>query len=402
MHVAYVALDAQGQEVRGGLEASDPNAAAAALRGQGLFPVELSEARSTAAAPAAPPLSGRRGLVRGADVILFCRQLALMLRTGISLLGALDTLSQRLGKRSLQASARRLSSAVQTGASLSEALANEARIFPPLVTQLVKTAEATGQLDESFDRAADYLERRAALQAQLISSLIYPAVVVVVSIGVFWFLTARVVPKFAAFLAGREVALPWSTRLLLDISDWISRYGGWVGMGVGLGALGLYGAWRTARGRLVLDRAILSLPPVGGVLRVAGQLHLARTLGLLLRSGLPLLDSLRILEGSFPNQTYARVVADAQDGVVRGAALSDSLGSPVVSPLCRQVVAVGEQTGALDEVLTELSEFYDQQLQRKIQTLATLVEPVLLLLIGGMVGLIYLSFFQAVMQLVAR
>jgi type IV pilus assembly protein PilC len=401
MQIAYVALDERGHEVRGGLEAADPAGAAAKLRGQGLFPVELAEARD-AAPSAGAPADGGFAWVRAADVVMFCNQMALMLRTGITLLEALRALAVRQGKAPLRAAARRLSEAVQAGAPLSRALEAEGQVFPPLVAQLVSTAESTGQLDLAFDRAAHYLDRRAALRAQLVSSLIYPAVVVLVSAAVFWFLTTKVVPKFAAFLAGRSVALPWSTQLLLQISDFLSRYGVALALGAaGVAAVGLLG-YRTARGRRAFDRVVLSLPPVGGILRTAAMLHLSRTLGLLLRSGLPLLESLRVLEGSFPNRTYAAVVAEAREAVVRGALISEGFDAPVVSPLCRQVMAVGEQTGALDEVLEELGAFYDRQLQQRIKTLATLVEPALLLVIGGMVGLIYLSFFQAVLQLVAR
>jgi len=404
VNVAYVALDETGREVTGGLEAADLPGAAAALRGRGLFPVELSEGAAAAAPPARSARRGSRlpGVVRARDLALLCDQLALMLRTGLTLLQALDVLGEQLEKARLRRAMRRVSERVQGGAAFSDALDAEGRLFPALVVQLVRTAEATGELDQAFARAADWIERRASLRLQILTSLTYPAIVVLVCCGVFWFLAAHVVPKLARFLAGRGVALPWTTQLLLDVSEAIRSHGLAIGLGLAVLAAGLLAAYRTPGGRLRLDRAALRLPVVGGVLRAAAMAHLSRTLGLLLRSGLPLLDSLRLLAPTFANRSHRAALEEAHERVLRGASLRDGLAGPGVTPLARQVVGVGEQTGALDEVLLELADHYDGRLAAAIKTLSSLIEPALLLVVGGMVGFVYLSFFQAVFQLVAR
>ncbi|MCO5172215.1 MAG: type II secretion system F family protein [Planctomycetes bacterium] len=401
MRVAYVALDEHGREVKGGLDAPDLPQAAATLRGQGLFPLELGEA-STARAAAPTGAGWRPSFVRTSDLVLFLSELGLMLRTGLSLLQALETLSQVLGSTALRRCAGRLSTAVQSGRTLSSALEDERRLFPPVVVHLVRMAEATGELDQAFARAAEYLERRAALRNQVISSLLYPAVVILVSAGVFWFLTTNVVPKFARFLERRQGALPWTTQLLMDISGWIQAWGPTLLVGLAGALLALLAARATARGRAALDRAVLSIPLVGLVARTAAMSHLGRTLGLLLRSGLPLHESLTILAGSFQNTSYQAHVAAARERVVRGASLAESLRGPLVSPLCTQVVGVGESTGALDEVLDELGTFYDRRLQALLRTFSSLIEPAILLVVGGMVGFVYLSFFQAIFRLAAR
>lgn len=408
MQVAYVALDEQGREVQGGIEAADVASAAAALRGQGLFPVELGAARAARAAstPGAPSTSGARSwlpsFVRTADVVLFLSELGLMLRTGLTLLQSLDTLGEVLESRALRACAGRLSSAVQLGRTLSSALEDERAIFPPVVAHLVRMAEATGELDQAFARASEYLERRAALRAQVISSLLYPAIVIVVSAGVFWFLTTRIVPKFAKFLERRQGALPWTTQLLMDISGWVQAWGPTAMLVLALAALALLVARRTPAGRAAIDRTLLRIPLLGGVTRTAAMAHLGRTLGLLLQSGLPLHESLTILGASFDNVSYREHVARARERVVQGTSLARSLQGPLVTPLCTQVIGVGETSGALDEVLGELGTFYDRRLQARLRTLSALVEPAILLLVGGMVGFVYMSFFQAIFRLAAR
>ena len=397
--IAYLALDDAGREVRGGIEAADRPGAAALLRGRGLFPLELREdAPRAAAGPAAGGWS-LPALVTSGDLALFLSQMALMLRTGLTILQSLETLARRGSRRALRQAAARLSRAVQAGSPLSAALAQE-RLFPPLVHHLVRTAEATGELEQAFTRSAEFIERRAALRFQLITTLIYPSIVVLLASGVFVFLTTSVVPKMARFFAGRGRSLPWSTQKLMDLSELMQRHGltllGVLGALVGSALL----AYRTERGRYLLDRASLRVPGLALLLRTAAMAHLGRTLSLLLRSGLPLLESLRVLSGSFAHRAYRALISRCAERVIQGETLAGSLAQDgAVTPLCLQVVAVGEQSGSLDQVLGELGEFYEQRLQRLLSIASSLVEPAILIALGGMVGFVYISFFQAVFQL---
>lgn len=406
MEFGYDALDAQGRQVAGTLEAPDEGSAAATLRARGLFPTALRPGAARSATPATATGARRRGLlprpVKSSDVSLLLAQLALMLRSGLTLLHALDTLSREASLPALGACCGRLAAAVQAGRPLSQALEAEQRLLPPLVARLVKTAEATGELDQAFDRAAEFIDRRAALRAQLVTSLTYPAIVVLAATGVFWFLTTQVVPKFASFLAQRRVALPWTTQRLMDLSGFLTSYGPALLWALaGLVAV-LAAAWRTEGGRRALERCALAIPGVGGVLEAAAMVHITRTLGLLLKSGLPLLEALQTLSSSASLRCYGDVLARARERVVAGATLAASLQDRLIPPLGLQVVAVGEETGALEEVVRELSEFYDRRLQQLVRTLSSLVEPALLVVVGGMVGFVYLSFFQAVFRVAAR
>lgn len=399
MRIDYLAIDERGAQVKGGLEATDTAGAAAQLRAQGLFPLELTPGRggALAAAPGWLP-----AYVRSADVVLFLSQLALMLRTGLTLLQALETLERSSSRAGLRRVAQRLSQTVSGGRPLSAGLEVERALFPPIAVQLVRTAEATGELADALDQSAEYLERRAALQMQLMTSMTYPALVLLIGGATFWFLTTKVLPKFAAFLAARGGTLPTSTQLLLDVSAFMQAWGGGVLAALALSVAALLVLRRTTRGRLATDRVGLSLPIVGALLRSAAQAHLGRTLGVLLRSGLPLVESLRLVSESYSNRCYGDLVLRARERVVQGMPLASSLEHAVVSAMTTQVVAVGEQTGALDDVLLQLGEFFDRRLQAHVRTLSALVEPAIIVVVGGMVGFVYLSFFQALFSLVGR
>jgi type II secretory pathway component PulF len=398
--VTYQALDGAGRRVSGDVEARDEAEAAATLRQRGLFPVELRVGRGAkASAPSAPRAWG---IVSSADRVLFLQQIALMLRTGLTLLRTLETVTQQGSKPALRAAAQRLSNCVRSGQPLSDALEEEGALFPPLVAQLVRTAEATGELGRAFSAAAEHLERRATLKFQVLSALTYPAVVMLVAGGVFWFLALKIVPKLARFVAGRGGTLPATTQALLDVSAFLRTYGGPLALGAAALAACVLSAYRTRGGRRALDRGALAVPVLGGVLEAAALGHLTRTLSLLLSSGLPLLQALEVLRHTMGNQTYVDGLEAAAEEVVRGASLADALDQPGVSPLTRQVVATGEEAGSLDVALDELARYYEQRLSQRLTTMARLVEPAILLVVGGMVGFVYLSFFQAVFQLAAR
>ena len=403
MEFEYQALSFDGERSVGVIEAPDEAAAAASLRGRGLFPTRLLPGGGAAAPARTEAKPGRSwpGLVRSADVAMFLSQLGLMLRSGLTLLYALEAMSREASKPALRACAQRVGAAVQAGRPLSEALAAE-RLLPAELPRLVQTAEATGALDQAFERCATLVERRAELRLQLMTSLAYPFVVVVATCGVFVFLTTKVVPKFAALLARRRVSLPWTTQKLMDVSEFLIAHGPAIGAWAIALVVLLAAAWHTARGRRAIERAALSTPVVGKLLQASALSSIARTLGLLLQSGLPLLQSLQAVRGTTSFATYQDVMDRAHERVTRGSALAPSLDDPLIPAVSRQVVAVGEETGALDEVVSGLGEFYERRVQQLVRTLSSLVEPVLLIVIGGMVGFVYLSFFQAVFRVAAR
>lgn len=407
----YTALDGQGNEVRGSLDAADPRAAAAALRDRTLFPMQidaLAPGSKTAGLQETVTESSRVRLfawllpITSRDLVLFLRQLGLMLRTGLTLLQGLEVCRDQTNKPRLARVIDRVAVDVQAGVSLSDALAAWPRYFPVFVVKLIESAEASGELDTTLERAAVHLERRAELRARLISSLIYPAVVVLTSIAVAAFLVLKVIPQFAKFFQRRGAQLPWATQMLVDISGWLLRYGPYLLTGLLLLAGVLTVAYLTRRGRLAIHRGLLTIPVIGGLLAAGAMAQFSQTLSVLLSSGLPLLASLKITADVIGNLAISGKVRTAADDILRGQDLSRSLRGPVIPGIVTQVVAVGEQTGALHQVLDELGRYYDELLQAKIRRMSALIEPVMILILGGMVGFVYFAFFQAVVQLASN
>jgi type IV pilus assembly protein PilC len=399
MAFAYTALDARtGREVKKVIEAPSAAEAALALRRQELFPIQLEAMTVAVKAPARLSL----GFTRRRDVVIFFRQLALMLRAGLTLLQALDVAREQCPRPGLARAIGRARTAVESGRSFAEALLAERRIFPEVASRLVAAAEASGELDLTLDRVALHLERGLELRSSLIASLIYPAIVLLVASGVVLFLVTRVIPIFARFLERRHVPLPAATRFLLDASAVIREHGLLLALsGIGL-TLGFVFLRTTPRGKRALDRALLSVPLVGGVLRAAVMAQVGETFATLLRGGVTLVEALRLLSKVVLNSAVASQLEAAAEGVLGGSDLAAGLRHATIPPLVPQVVAVGERTGALEDVLEEVGRFYDAELRARLKQLTTLFEPMVIALVGGLVGFVYFAFFQALLQLASR
>jgi len=392
-HFRYDALNPDGTRTGGVLEASDSRAAALDLRARGVCVLRLREARQTHA---------RVRALRARDESLFFRELAIMTRSGVTLLDALESCARRSINRRVAALAASLAERIRTGRSLSAAMAESGRVFDPVFVRLVESAEASGELDPILDRIADTVEQREELRRTLVTSLAYPCVVFVVAIAVAVLLVVGVVPKFADFFGRQGIALPPATRLLMDISAFARTYG-WHMLAITfLGAAAFARMYGNTRGRRAIDRTLLRVPLLGGTLRASTYAQFSWVLGTLLQSGVGLIDSLRITAATLGNRAVAQRVEAAAEGVLRGRSLSDGLTCPLVPSVVVGLVATGEQSGALPRVLSELGRHFRRDLRLRVRRLAALVEPALILLVGGMVALVYMAFFQAVLQLAQR
>ena len=401
--LAYVALDASGTEQRGRVDARDVADARAQLRRQGLRLLRLDESGAAGGDWRARIRAGlalpRRWLpVRDRDRVQFYRQIRLMLRSGYTIHEALTTCAALARREALSASLRRCAQRIEDGASLSAAFAAEPRHFPRLAVKLVEAGEASGDLDRVFERLAQDTERRMDLRRQVIAALVYPSIVILAAIAVVGFLVLYVVPRFAGFLQGRGRAIPWAAQTLMDIADGFGRWGAPLAL-VLLCALGAALTLRlmVPRVRLALDRFILRVPPIGGALASAGMAQSAWTFGMLIRSRLTVLEALRVCAGIVRNRAYEFAFLSAADAVLAGRSLERGLADPSLPLLFRQMAAVGEKSGALDEVMEQLGEYYQKDLDARVKLLSSLIEPAMTLLIGGVVGFVYYAFFQAML-----
>jgi type IV pilus assembly protein PilC len=330
-------------------------------------------------------------------VFLF-RELALMTRSGVTLLKALEVCGSRRAEGPAASLADRLGERIRAGKSLSQAMAAEPRLLG-LAIRLVESGEATGDLAAVLDRIADVIERRATLRRNLLTSLAYPTIVLVVAIAVGTFLVVGIVPKFVTFFMQRGTALPWTTQTLLDTSVWVRENGLYVlAAAVVLAGAGVF-AHATRRGRLALHRTALSVPIVGRLWQVASFAQISWTLGELLKSGVGLLESIRITAASVGNRALGEHLGGTADRILGGEPLSKGLEHALVPPVVPSLVAAGEASGAMTEVLSELARFYHRDLELRIRRMSSLIEPALILVVGSMVGFVYLAFFQALMQM---
>lgn len=380
------------------MEAASPAAVAGDLRNRGWVVVEVrsEEAREASSGIRLVSLNPANWLpVRSSDVEVSARQIAVMLRSGLTLLNALQTVSEQAPRPAMGRIWQDVARRIQEGAGLADAMAEHPQ-FSQIVVQLVRVGEQTGHLEAVLTRAADTLEGRRLLRSQLLTALTYPTIVFVAAIGVTIFMMVSVIPKLQTFLAALGRRLPPMTQLLIDVTDFVNAH--LVHAGIGLTVL--IATVITLRswppGRLQMDRYLLRVPVIGKLLRLTGTVLLARGLSTLIRSGVTLLEGLRTVERLLSNRYLALRVAEARDAVMQGGALAETLETKgSFMPMLAGMVAVGESAGTLDEVLEEVARFYEDQLQRAIRQLAALVEPAIIVVVGGIVGFVYISFFMA-------
>jgi type IV pilus assembly protein PilC len=388
---AWVARDEHGRTQRGRRDAVSEREVASALRADGLLPVEVRGA-------AALPFWRRPIHLFGPSPIeleMQLRQLGFMLRTGLSLLAALRVCAEQ-GSSPAARVWNRVADSIRAGSTLHEAMAAH-RCFARLTTSLVEVGERSGNLDLVLTRAAEAMARRRQARTQVVTALAYPALVVVLAVATVSFMMISVVPKLGKFLAALGRRLPPVTQLLVDIADAVHVHlltGSLVLLGL-VAVLAV--AWSTRPGRLRLERVLLAIPVVGRILRLSAVSTFAHNGALLLASGVRLTAALAVLQPLFALHLVRVRLGRARERVVQGSPLAQSLdGEKVFTPLVHSMVAVGETSGALDEVLTGVAQHHDEVLRELIRRLGTLVEPVILVVIGSVVGFIYFAFFMAI------
>ncbi|MBN1405182.1 MAG: type II secretion system F family protein [Candidatus Omnitrophica bacterium] len=334
------------------------------------------------------------------DLAIFSRQLATMVEAGIPVVGSLDALAQQMDNRSLQNIVARVRNDVETGLSFSQALAKHPQTFSALYINMVKAGESSGLLDEILNRLALYLEKINSLQRKVKSSLVYPAVVVIIAIAITIFLLVKVVPTFKGIFDLLGGALPMPTMVLLAISDFLRRY-------FFLGVIGfimlsfLFVRYiKTERGRLMFDAFLLKMPILGPLFRKFSIAKFSRTLSTLVRSGVPILVSFDIVGKTCGNKVLERAIEQAAKAIKDGKSISEPLGeSKVLPPMAVRMISVGEQTGELEKMLSKIADFYDEQVDAMVSALTSMIEPIVILFLGGIIGGIVLAIFLPIFKI---
>ncbi|RJQ39996.1 MAG: type II secretion system F family protein [Nitrospiraceae bacterium] len=385
---SYKVRNQIGEIINGVVDAPNTDAAAEQLFSKGYTPIKIEAGKEVKA-------SGESGLqffdrVKDEDLIVFSRQLATLVSSGISFIRSLDTLSEQTRSRKLRGIIEEVRKEVERGSSFSDALAKFPKVFSPLYISMVKVGEEAGVLDDILHRLASLLEHDATTRARVKAATRYPILVIVSMVIAFLVLTTFVVPKFASLYQSAKVELPFPTRVLIFLNKAIREYWPLLIASVAGVIFAFRGYVRTPSGRWNFDKFKLKVPIIGTVVEKTVMSRFARIFSTLYRSGIPMLHALDIVAGTLGNIIIARAVDVIKESVREGKGLAAPMaGTMVFPPMVTQMVAVGEETGALDDMLTKVADYYDLEVEYAIKNLSTTLEPVLMVFLAG--GVLFLA-----------
>ena len=391
----YSAFDAQGKKQRGVVEALSQKAASHKLRGQGLFPTKLT-ASHNAVGPAQRTFFRK---VSAVQLGVATRQLATMLTAGMPLDEALVMVAEQQTRETLGSVLTRVRDDVLQGSALHMALQAHPKIFPPLYTNMVRVGEESGTLDKVLLQLAEFTDEQARFNSQLKAALTYPILMFFVGSGVLLFLMAFVVPKITRMLEDLDQALPLPTLLLISFSRFLSTYW-WLLLLIGAGIAFLVRRFSsTAKGRYWFDQKKYRLPLLGPLALHSATARFSRTTATLLHSGVPLLTALEIVQNLLGNSYLQQALEVVREKVTEGAGLSEPLYDAGVFPeMLPQMSAVGERSGDLEGMLFKVAEIYEHQVQTRLNGLMALLEPLMILFMGTVVGFIVLAILLPIFQ----
>ena len=416
----FIAMDAGGKEVRGSVEASSQAQAIAQIRAQNLFPTAIGQASGGGqAAPAAKPAASKgkgkgmkmeiklpaflRPKVKQKELTTFTRQLATLMDAGLPLLRSLRVLERQAVNPTLKDSLHGMGEAVESGNSFSETLANYPKIFDNLFVNMVKAGEAGGVTEIVLTRLSEFMEKSAKIKNKVKSAMIYPSVILCAAIGITVFLLLTVIPKFEEIftdlLAGKS--LPKITQIVIAFSNVIKNYFLYVAVGV-VAFVVLVKIWaNTKGGRLVMDKIAVSLPVFGTLTRRTCISRLTRTLGTLLSSGVPMLQALGIVRDTSGNAVYYNALQVVHDGVKEGENMSGLMEqTKAFPPMVVSMVDVGEETGAIADMLTRIADTYEDEVDNAVAGLTSIIEPMMIIFLAVIVGAIVIAMFLPLVSIV--
>lgn len=393
----YTGRDPAGARVTGALDAGSLDAAVDQLFEQGITPLDVSE-RAVATAGLRRRL--RLDRPRREDIILFTRQMYTLTRSGVPLIRGLTRLAESTRNPVLAAAIGEIIDDLEAGRELSGALARHPRLFSPLYVSMVRVGESSGRMEEAFQRVFEYLESEKGTVDRVKAAVRYPALVVIAIVVAVFVLMTWVIPTFARVFERFDAALPLATRVLIGVSGFFAEY--WPVL-LGLAALGWLGgrAWkRTEHGRLTWDRNKLRVPVIGSIVLRATLARFARAFSMAHRSGVPILETMSVIAAAVDNAWITRKVLEMRAGLERGEALSrTAMRAGVFTPLVVQMLAIGEETGRIEDMIDEVAEFYEREVEYDVRNLSTLIEPVLTIGIGLLVFLLALGVFLPMWEL---
>jgi type IV pilus assembly protein PilC len=389
----YTARNGNGELKSATIDAPSRDDAVAQLRRQRLTIIKVDETKAT------PKKS--LGSIKMRDIVIFTRQFSTMINAGLPLVQALDILARQSENKALQAVVREVVFDVESGNTVADAMKKHPKAFSDLYTNMVAAGEAGGILDTILNRLAIFMEKNDALVRKVKGAMIYPTVIMCVAALCVVILLWKVIPVFASMFGSVGMELPLPTRVVIGMSGFLNTY--WWACILGVAGFGYFikQYYATSNGQLVIDRFLLHVPVLGDVLRKSAVSRFTRTLGTLISSGVSILDGLEITARTSGNRVVQDAIMGSRASIAGGETIAGPLQkSAVFPPMVISMIAVGEQTGGLDEMLTKIADFYDDEVDAAVSALLSLLEPIMIVflgvVVGGMIVAMYLPIFDMV------
>lgn len=391
----YKARDAQGEEQKGDIESTDLRSAVIILRKKGLVVTSVTLKPVSLGSKLEKILQR----VSFSDLVNMTRQLATMIGAGLVLSESIDILEEQENNKRLKKALGEISDGIKGGFTLAQALGRHPDIFPPVFVNLVKSGESSGTLDKVLLKMADNLEKEREFRARIKGALIYPMVVISMMIAVMVLMMTFVVPKLISLYSEATIELPLPTRILIFTSNMFTRFW-WLMIIIILTTIYVLRRWsKTQTGKTTLDKLYLKLPIIGKLISMVTLTNFSRTFGLLITSGLPLLEAINIVSDITNNSVFKKALKESYLGVERGLTFSSLLPAPLFPTLIGQMVKVGEETGKVDEIFFKLSQYFESESDHMVKNLTVAIEPIILIILGVAVGFLVISIILPIYTL---
>jgi type IV pilus assembly protein PilC len=409
----FEARDASGRTVKGTVAADSQGDVVADLRRRNLTPLEIKRAggglglfagKSKSASPAAPTGNKRgkakRSSVKKGELEVFTRQLATMLSAGIPMLEALEILKDQAESPGFHFCLNRVVEDIRSGADLSKSMEVHKKVFSHIYVSMIRAGEVSGQIDTILTRLAEYLEASAHLRSEIKSAMTYPVISLVLVIGIASFLMIGIVPSFKPVFESLDVKLPGLTVFIMDVAFFMRDYWYLIFGSLGATIFGLKVFAGTPRGGYLFDVLMLRMPVFGVLFKKVCLSRFSRTFSTLIKSGVPILGAMEIVSETSGNRVISQIVDTARESVKNGESLAEPFGrSTVFPPMVTKMIGIGERSGALDQLLEKIAEFYDQQVEAEVKGLTSMIEPIMIAIMGVIVGGIVLAVFLPIFKL---
>lgn len=395
--------DKAGKDQTAIQEAPDVTTLVNTLRSQGFMIIRINEVKKQknfSISKGTAKNVGKGGKIKLDDLVVFSRQMATLVGAGIPLIQALDILSEQVEKAKFRLVLKDMHREVQGGKSFSDSMEKHQKVFSALFINMVRAGEQSGALEEILDRVATYFEKTSALQKKVKSAMMYPASVTSLAFLITFFMMAFVIPKFAEIFEGLNAELPAPTQILIDTSRFIAAQWFLVLAGIGGAIFGFIQFTKTRGGRLWWDSLKIRMPVFGPIMLKVAVSKFSRTFATLVRSGVPLLSSLEIVSKTSGNRRMEMIIMSLMESVKKGEGISGPLGKSGVFPsMVVRMIAIGEETGELEEMLMKIADFYDAEVDTAVEGLTSLIEPLIIAFLGIVIGGIVVAMFLPILTL---